>query len=213
MEMEGFKKCLNRLFQWKLEITAFISDRHIQFRAHMRDTYDTLRKNTKNPHIQHFLDIWHVAKSKSAMPCIFWFDIFVKWFCEVPLCASSLPYVRHWFYYVFLNFYLFISLSWNNMVRNKLHIWDFWPKCLVPSMHLNFVEVKIIILVDSRYPDISTIHRLRTLIVSDEALCTSSVVTFSRRIGCTKSRSWSTLRNTDQCILESVLKCWEKKLL
>ena len=75
--MEGFKKCLNRLFQWKLEITAFLSDRHIQIRAHMRDTYDTLRKNTKNPHIQHFLDIWHVAKSKSAMPCIFWFDLVI----------------------------------------------------------------------------------------------------------------------------------------
>ena len=40
-------------------------------------TYErhTQRKNTKNPHIRHVLDIWDVAKSKSAMPCIFWFDL------------------------------------------------------------------------------------------------------------------------------------------
>ena len=64
MEMEGFKKCLEKVFQWKLPVSAFVSDRHIQIRAYMRDSYGQKRKDNSNPQIDHYLDIWHVAKSK-----------------------------------------------------------------------------------------------------------------------------------------------------
>ena len=66
MEMEGFKLALNQLFDWGLQVANFISDRHIQIRAYMRDTYGCDRKQNMrtNPEITHYLDVWHVAKSK-----------------------------------------------------------------------------------------------------------------------------------------------------
>lgn len=66
MEMIGFKQCMGQVLDWKLKVDALVSDRHIQIRAYMRDTYGAGRKreNTGNPEITHYLDIWHVAKSK-----------------------------------------------------------------------------------------------------------------------------------------------------
>lgn len=65
MEMEGLKLCLNQLFDWQVPVANFVSDRHIQIRAYMRDNYGPLRKQQmlSNPEISHYLDIWHVAKS------------------------------------------------------------------------------------------------------------------------------------------------------
>ena len=66
MEMIGFKQCLGQVFAWKLKIDAFVSDRHMQIRAFMRDTYGPNRKAEfkDNPEIIHYLDTWHTAKSK-----------------------------------------------------------------------------------------------------------------------------------------------------
>lgn len=65
MEMRGLKECLNEVLQiWKLEVKDFISDRHIQVRKHLREQYGSERLDKRNPHINHYLDIWHVAKSK-----------------------------------------------------------------------------------------------------------------------------------------------------
>lgn len=64
MEMKGLKECLHEvLTEWKILVTEFISDRHIQVRAYMRDNYGKNRKDRTNLEITHYLDIWHVAKS------------------------------------------------------------------------------------------------------------------------------------------------------
>lgn len=68
MEMIGLKECLQELLvDWKLSISDFISDRHIQIRAFLRDTYGSKRKDQSKPLIRHFLDIWHVAKGTNSI--------------------------------------------------------------------------------------------------------------------------------------------------
>jgi hypothetical protein len=65
MELAGMKECMKELLEdWKVRVDAFVTDRHIQIRAYMRDTYGEHRKNRNNPHVKHYLDMWHVAKSK-----------------------------------------------------------------------------------------------------------------------------------------------------
>ena len=66
MEMEGLKMGLSQMFDWKLKIESFVSDRHIQIRAFLRDTYGPNRKSgcRLNPEIIHYLHAWHVANSK-----------------------------------------------------------------------------------------------------------------------------------------------------
>ena len=65
MELEGFKACFNEvLHKWKLQIGTFISDRHLQIRKYMRETFGANRKCIQQPRIHHYLDVWHVAKSK-----------------------------------------------------------------------------------------------------------------------------------------------------
>lgn len=64
MEMIGMKACLKEILSdWKLSVDFFVTDRHIQIRAYMRDTYGPNRKDKSLPLIHHRLDIWHVAKS------------------------------------------------------------------------------------------------------------------------------------------------------
>ena len=75
MEILGLKLCLEQLFEWDIKPDNFISDRHMQIRAFMRDTYGPNRKaaNRNNPEIIHYLDIWHVAKSKCKSTYCFTF--------------------------------------------------------------------------------------------------------------------------------------------
>lgn len=69
MEMAGLKLCLKQVFDWRMQIANFISDRHIQIRAFMRDTYGLGRKQQMmaNPTIRHYLDVqqkvWHIHNS------------------------------------------------------------------------------------------------------------------------------------------------------
>lgn len=64
MELEGFKACFFQILQgWNLQIDVFISDRHLQIRKYMREVYGENRKTLEN-RIFHYLDVWHVAKSK-----------------------------------------------------------------------------------------------------------------------------------------------------
>ena len=61
MEAIGFKYCMNNMLtELKLPVKNFVSDRHIQIRKIMREQYG----QTCRPHITHYLDPWHVAKSK-----------------------------------------------------------------------------------------------------------------------------------------------------
>lgn len=64
MEVLGFKSNMKQLLQdWCLPVGSIITDRHIQLRAYMRENYSEKRRNKENPHITHYLNIWHVAKS------------------------------------------------------------------------------------------------------------------------------------------------------
>ena len=67
MELAGLKLCLSEVLDsWKLKVENYISDRHIQIRAYMRDTYGSNRKEpASKPYIKHYLDVGHVAKSNS----------------------------------------------------------------------------------------------------------------------------------------------------
>ena len=65
MEADGFKQSLELILnKWKLPVKNFISDRHIQIRKLMREVYGPNRKNQQLPLINHYLDPWHVSKSK-----------------------------------------------------------------------------------------------------------------------------------------------------
>lgn len=55
MEFYGFKKTLNFLLDQDMNITKFVSDRHLSIAAFMRDVH---------PEIKHRFDLWHIAKSK-----------------------------------------------------------------------------------------------------------------------------------------------------
>ena len=89
MEIAGFKKCMSQILtNWKLKMESFVSDRHIQIRAYMRDTYGADRKNKAVPYIKHYLDVWHVAKSKSV--CVYLF-------CMSDLVISlAFPYMKEY---------------------------------------------------------------------------------------------------------------------
>ena len=62
MELTGMKACFEELLKdWDVNIDAFVTDRHIQIRAYMRENYGLHRKNKDNPYVKHSLDIWHVV--------------------------------------------------------------------------------------------------------------------------------------------------------
>lgn len=76
MEMIGFKEGMMQVLNvWKLKVKNMITDRHIQIRAYMRDVYGVARKQAGGPIITHYLDIWHVAKSKYSNYNILYFII------------------------------------------------------------------------------------------------------------------------------------------
>ena len=55
MEKEGLQRVLNFLQKQDLEIEALVTDRHRQINKWLRENY---------PDIQHYYDVWHVAKGK-----------------------------------------------------------------------------------------------------------------------------------------------------
>ena len=55
MEKEGLQRVLNFLQKKDLEIEALVTDRHRQINKWLRENY---------PDIQHYYDVWHVAKGK-----------------------------------------------------------------------------------------------------------------------------------------------------
>lgn len=64
MELIGFKEALHDiLVEWKLRVHEFTSDRHMQIRKYMRETYGENRKDKSQPLIHHYFDLWHCAKS------------------------------------------------------------------------------------------------------------------------------------------------------
>ena len=54
MEVEGLKRCLNKLFDHGVAIATLATDRHPSVRKTMEDDYNTIR---------HEYDLWHIAKS------------------------------------------------------------------------------------------------------------------------------------------------------
>lgn len=63
MELAGLKECLSEVIEhWNLTVSDFITDRHLQIRKYMRETYGTQRKDANKPPINHWLDVWHCAK-------------------------------------------------------------------------------------------------------------------------------------------------------
>ena len=65
MELAGLKECLHDVLnKLKLRVATFISDRHVQVRKYMRETYGENRHNQQAPQIKHYFDIWHVAKGE-----------------------------------------------------------------------------------------------------------------------------------------------------
>ena len=59
MEVEGFKRCLTEvLARRKISVESIVTDRHMSVRKLLREKY---------PKIDHWFDIWHVAKSKSIL--------------------------------------------------------------------------------------------------------------------------------------------------
>ena len=55
MEKEGLQRVLNFLQKQDLEIEALVTDRRRQINKWLRENY---------PDIQHYYDVWHVAKGK-----------------------------------------------------------------------------------------------------------------------------------------------------
>lgn len=91
MEVIGFKHSMDMMLnQWKLPLKNFISDRPIQIRKIMREQYGPNRKDSSQPLVHHYLDPWHVAKSKVHRSPITWLSrnsccyCFVK---KLPRCV------------------------------------------------------------------------------------------------------------------------------
>ena len=67
MEIAGAKAALKEIVDsWKLQVSAFVTDRHPQIRKWMRETFGEGREDQRQPLIRHFFDAWHIAKSKSS---------------------------------------------------------------------------------------------------------------------------------------------------
>lgn len=67
MELEGLKRGLKYLQERGINVETFISDRHRSIAKYMRE---------QQPDIDHFYDVWHVAKGKSI--CLFIYILALK---------------------------------------------------------------------------------------------------------------------------------------
>ena len=64
MEFLGHQKAFAFLFTTGMVIKAFISDRHTGIAKWMREDCPKKCKELGKPVIDHFYDLWHIAKSK-----------------------------------------------------------------------------------------------------------------------------------------------------
>ena len=53
MELSGLKKSLSFLHSHSVKVGSLVTDRHVQVKKYMR---------TEQPDINHWFDVWHVAK-------------------------------------------------------------------------------------------------------------------------------------------------------
>ena len=58
MELTGLKRCLTFLQEKSMKVSSLTTDRHVQVKKYMR---------TEKPTIQHWFDVWHVAKGKVVL--------------------------------------------------------------------------------------------------------------------------------------------------
>lgn len=64
MEFLAFQKAFTFLLGTEMIIKSFISDRHTSIAKWMREDCVTKCNDLGKPVVQHFFDIWHIAKSK-----------------------------------------------------------------------------------------------------------------------------------------------------
>ena len=65
MKLAGLKAAVHKvLHTWKLSVDCLITDRLIQIRKYMSATHREKRKDKEEQCISHYIDRWHVAKSK-----------------------------------------------------------------------------------------------------------------------------------------------------
>lgn len=63
MELAGFKECVTEVVnKWGLNVGEIITDRHIQVRKFMRETFGPEQIDKSTPAIKHWIDVWHTAK-------------------------------------------------------------------------------------------------------------------------------------------------------
>lgn len=58
MELEGFRRSMAKFNAENISVSAIVTDRHPSIRKFIRDTY---------PDIQHYFDVWHIAKGKKYL--------------------------------------------------------------------------------------------------------------------------------------------------
>ena len=64
MEFLAFQKAFTFVLETGMIIKSLISDRHTSIAEWMREDCVTKCNDLGKPVVQHFFDIWHIAKSK-----------------------------------------------------------------------------------------------------------------------------------------------------
>jgi len=64
MEFLGHQRAFAVLFTTGMIIKSFISDRHTSIAKWMREDCPKTCQELGKPLVQHFFDLWHIAKSK-----------------------------------------------------------------------------------------------------------------------------------------------------
>ena len=66
MEFLGHQRAFAYLFTTAVKIKSFISDRHRSIAKWMRETCPKKCRELNKPVVEHFFDLWHVAKRKTT---------------------------------------------------------------------------------------------------------------------------------------------------
>ena len=66
MEFLGHQRAFAYLFTTAMKIKSFISDRHRSIAKLMRETCPKKCRELNKPVVEHFFDLWHVAKRKTT---------------------------------------------------------------------------------------------------------------------------------------------------
>ena len=57
MELEGLKRCLQKIKDANLRVKSLVTDRHVMVKKYMKD---------EEPDIEHLFDIYHVAAGMAS---------------------------------------------------------------------------------------------------------------------------------------------------